>query len=289
MNNFFKRVCGFVKKNVVSCVCLLLATLVFVTGSVSYSKYLSSGGGGDFSGIGSFSVSTNIDGVSALSFTNTAFWGGSASGDRIAMNALRSLKFSVNNFETDADGNKKVADVRTRYTLTFSAPAAFVDKLAIQVFSESDQPIMPQIVISDLKAAADSGKGSYDTSESDDFNGSDYTDLQFALSSTTDYYVATAGGLTVTLEKFTKSVEQSLLFRMWDTSGVTSESNPTVSAETGKLQPPLTVTYTQETEFYRIGVYSESFVLPAGEEKTAVYTVRLAPTDSIIDEHLGKD
>lgn len=287
MNKFLKQAYGFVKKNIFSCGCLLLAMLVLVTGSISYSKYLSGGSGGGFSGIGSFSVSANIDGVSALSFTNTAFWGGSASGDRIAMNALRSLKFSVNNYETDSEGNKKVADVRSKYTLSFSAPVVFAEKLAVQVFSETDQPIMPQIVLSDLKGAADSGKKRYDTSTSDDFNGADYTDLQFALSSGTDYYVATADGLTVTLEKYTKNVEQSLLFRMWDTSSVTSESNPTVSDETGKLQPPLTVTFTQDVEFYRIGIRSDDFVLPAGIETTVSYTVRLAPTDSIVDEHLG--
>lgn len=287
MNKFLKQAYSFVKKNVFSCGCLLLAMLVLVTGSISYSKYLLGGSGGGFSGIGSFSVSANIDGVSALSFTNTAFWGGSASGDRIAMNALRSLKFSVNNYETDSEGNKKVADVRSKYTLSFSAPVAFAEKLAVQVFSDTDQPIMPQIVLSDLKEAADSGKNRYDTSTSDDFNGAEYTDLQFALSSGADYYVATADGLTVTLEKYTKNVEQSLLFRMWDTSSVTSESNPTVSDEIGKLQPPLTVTFTQDVEFYRIGIRSDDFILPAGVETTVSYTVRLAPTDSVIDEHLG--
>lgn len=287
MKKLFKRFCRFVKKNIFSCVCLLLATLVLVTGSISYSKYLSGGDGGGLSGIGSFSVSAKIDGVSALSFTNTAFWGGSVGGDRIAMNALRSLKFSVNNYETDGEGNKKIADVRSRYTLSFSAPVVFAEKLAIQVFSETDQAIMPQIVLSDLKSAADSGKSHYDTSTSDDFNGAAFSDLQFALSSGTDYYVATANGLTVTLEKYTKNVEQSLLFRIWDTSDITSETNPTVSAETGKLQPPLTVTFKQDVEFYRIGVRSDDFVLPAGVETTVSYTVRLAPTDSIIDEHLG--
>lgn len=287
MKKIFKRVCRFIKKNTISCVCLLLATLVLVTGSISYSKYLSGGDGGGLSGIGSFSVSAKIDGVSALSFTNTAFWGGSASGDRIAMNALRSLKFSVNNYETDDEGNKKIADVRSRYTLSFSAPVVFAEKLAIQVFSETDQAIMPQIVLSDLKNAADSGESHYDTSKSDDFNGAAFSDLQFALSSGTDYYVATADGLTVTLEKYTKNVEQSLLFRMWDTSDITSETNPTVSAEAGKLRPPLTVKFKQDVEFYRIGVRSNEFVLPAGVETTVSYTVRLAPTDSIIDEHLG--
>lgn len=287
MKKLFGRVCRFIKKNIFSSACLLLATLVLVTGSISYSKYLSGGNGGGLSGIGSFSVSAKIDGVSALSFTNTAFWGGSVGGDRIAMNALRSLKFSVNNYETDGEGNKKIADVRSRYTLSFSAPVVFAEKLAIQVFSETDQAIMPQIVLSDLKSAADSGKSHYDTSTSDDFNGADFSDLQFALSSGADYYVATADGLTVTLEKYTKNVEQSLLFRMWDTSDITSETEPTVSAETGKLQPPLTVTFKQDVEFYRIGIRSNDFVLPAGVETTVSYTVRLAPTDSIVDEHLG--
>ena len=42
LKNFFSNAKVFIKKNALSCLCLLLATLVAITGSVSYSKYVSS-------------------------------------------------------------------------------------------------------------------------------------------------------------------------------------------------------------------------------------------------------
>lgn len=288
MKNIFSSIFAFFKRNAFSCVCLLLALLVFVTGSVSYSKYVVGGSGGGSANAASFSVSATIDGVSALSFTNTSFWGGSVESDKIAMNALRTLNFSVNNFKTDSVGNKKVSDVKMQYTLTFSAPKNFAEKLAIQPFTAGGSAIMPQIVIADLIAAGNSGNA-FNTRLSADYNGTDTTDLTFTVSknAASTYYFAQSGKYTIIVESFPKVVKQTLLMRSWNTSAVTSEEHPTLDSEAGKLQPPVTVTYSAEVDFYRISIGCTDFTLPAGKEQTAKYSLQLAPTDTIEDGHLG--
>lgn len=65
----WKTITAFVKRNAFSCACFLLALLVFVTGSVSYAKYVTGSSGGGGASAGTFSVSATIDSVSALSFT----------------------------------------------------------------------------------------------------------------------------------------------------------------------------------------------------------------------------
>lgn len=284
----FQTVYAFLKKNVFSCVCLLLAISVCVTGTVSYSKYLSGGVGGDAAGTGTFSVSASIDGVSALSFTNTAFWGGSAENDKIAMNALRTLNFSVNNFKKDAEGNVKPSDVRMKYILNFSAPKNFAEKLAIQPFDDKKEALLPQIVIADLISAGDKGVD-FDTSKSSDYNGTVFADFVFKVTknSASTYYSAKSSGFTISVEKYQKESEQTLLMRSWDTSSVTTEDNPTLENEAGKLQPPITVTYKAKTDFYRISIACDDFVFPAGSPMTKEYSLQLAPTDTIADGHLG--
>lgn len=287
-NTLFQTIYAFLKKNAFSCVCLLLAISVCVTGTVSYSKYLSGGGGGDVAGTGTFSVSASIDGVSALSFTNTAFWGGSAENDKIAMNALRTLNFSVNNFKKDAVGNVKVSDVKMKYILNFSAPKDFAEKLAIQPFNDKKEALLPQIVIADLISAGDKGVD-FDTSKSSDYNGTVFADFVFKVTknSASTYYSAKSSGFTISVEKYQKEAEQTLLMRSWDTSSVTTEDNPTLENEAGKLQPPITVTYKAKTDFYRISIACDDFVFPAGTPITKEYSLQLAPTDTIKDGHLG--
>ena len=143
MRKFFSAVVSFVRQNFLSCACFLLAIMVLVTGTISYSKYLSTELSEPSGKAGSFSCSANIADVSALSFTNTAFWGGSVDDDRIALNALRSLTFTVNNYQTSSDGKKSVASVRMKYSVVFSAPKNFVDKLAVQLFDASDKAVLP--------------------------------------------------------------------------------------------------------------------------------------------------
>ena len=116
-----KKAKVFLKRNAFSLACFLLAVLVSITGTVSYSRYLSSSPTDANPVIANFDVSGQIDHVSALSFTNTAFWGGTSADDRIAMNALRSIEFSVNNFKV-IRGVEKIAEVKTAYRLVFVAP-----------------------------------------------------------------------------------------------------------------------------------------------------------------------
>lgn len=301
-NDTLKPFFLFIKKNIFAVICLLLAILVAITGTISYSAYLISGSGGGSTDVASFSVSANIDSVSALSFTNTAFWGGTAdsgSGSNegsIAMNALRSLKFSVNNFKTDDEGNKKVSDVKLKYNLTFSAPKNFVEKLAVQVFDNNDnnqQPLLPQIVISDVIDVANKAAtgGVYDTSKSKDYNATAFKDMTFNVikdaTSGTITATETNKKATITLEPYTKTIKQTLLMRMWDTKSLTSAETPIVSEEGGKLLPPLSVDFESDVEFYRISVSMDDFVLPAAKETTAHHTVQLAPTDTIEDDNLG--
>lgn len=283
-----KKVKAFAKRNAFSCACFLLAALVFVTGSISYAKYTTGMSSGNNSATAaSFSASATIDGVSALSFTNTAFWGNSSGGDRVPMNPLRSVNFSVNNFEQQGE-QTIVASVRMKYVLSFSAPANFAQKLALQVFDESNAAMTPQIVVGDLISAADAGK-SFDTSESEDYSSSYYQDVVFSTSKTTTSYQAstTDGSMVVRLEKFQKQTEQSLMFRLWDTSSLTSPFMPTIPSEGGQLQTPLSVTYAQEVEYYRITFSLAQFVLPAGVQTTVKHSVQLAPVDSLEDPHIG--
>lgn len=284
----WKTITAFVKRNAFSCACFLLALLVFVTGSVSYAKYVTGSSGGGGASAGTFSVSATIDGVSALSFTNTSFWGSGTDekDDKVQMNVLRSVNFSVRNYNKDDETN--VSATRLKYNLAFSTPKNFAEKLALQVFDESNKPMLPQIVIADLINAVGAGtSGTYNTNDSNNYSGISCTELTFAVTKFGDDYVATSGNTVIQLQKVTKQMEQSLMFRMWDTSKLTSESNPTMDVEGGQLQTPLTVTYKMDVDCYRIVVTMGDFVLPAGERKEVHHSIRLAPTDSINDDYIG--
>ncbi len=293
MKEFFSSIKAFIKKNVFSCLCLLLSFLVCITGSLSYAKYISSAPASGNTGVGSFSCSASIDGVSALSFTNTAFWGGTVEDDKIAMNALRSINFSVNNFEV-VGGQEKVSEVKMQYNLTFSAPKNFIQRLAVQLFNEQDKPMLPQIVLIDLINAAEHGH-LFHTATSNDYNSVYHHDLTFQTSKSGNDYTAIFDGaihdepmkVIVKLEEYQKEAHQLLHFRTWDTSGLTSESEPTVDVEGGKLLPPLEVQFKRLVTFYRITIFMSNMVLPASEKTTVKHSVRLAPTDTIEDDHLA--
>lgn len=268
-----------------------MATIICISGTLSYSKYITSDNTSGGASAGSFTASAAINGISALSFTNTAFWGGSAESDKIAMNALRQLKFSVNNYQTDSAGNKKVAEVRMRYNLVFSAPVVFASKLAFQVFNEHDVALLPQIVLADLLATT--SDGTYDTSTSVDYNSQSVGDLEFKVDkSNTDGVetitaTAESSGVKVTITTFTRNVDQSLLFRLWDVSSLTNSTNKTVSSESGSIKPPVTVNYKQTVDFYKISVTMPDFVLPASVATTVNHSIQLAPTSAIDDNQLG--
>ncbi len=301
-----KKIGSFLKKHIFSVVCLLLAVAISISGTVSYSKYLTSSGHSGGATAGSFYTYASIDGISSLSFTNTAFWGGTtkndntesgnSSSDKIAMNALRQIKFSVNNYQIENE-IKKVADVRMRYNLVFSAPVTFVNKLAFQVFDGNDVAILPQIVISDLLNAVPSPSTStssayFNTAYSEDYNSQPCqtnSDIIFEVSGGIDSTITATSqqGITITLSKFSREVDQTLLFRQWDVSEIASESNIPITSEGGKLMAPIAVSYKANVEFYKISITMPEFVLPAGVETTVNHTIQLAPTDALEDPYLG--
>ena len=300
----------FVKRNLVSFICVLMAFVMAVSGVISYAKFMSGENLGDTTGIGLFSYSATIDGVSALSFTNTAFWGGSVEEDQseeslVAMNAIRTIDFNIKNF----DENGNINAVRTGYSITFTAPKSFAEKLAFQVVDGITVPMTPQIVVSDILK----GK-SFSTSDSIDYNGDkfiyevydkndnvvdeneeDGNGLYFKVTTSTvngyTAYTATAktpnGDFVITITQRTETKEQILQFRLWDVSSVTNESNPTVNYEGGRLISPLTVKVEEAQIFYDITVTTPDFRFPAGVATTRNHRVKLVPTEAIEDNHLG--
>lgn len=283
--NKFNFIIKFLKRNLFSCICTLLFTLVIFTGSISYAKYNISQDSNNNSNLGSFSVSATIDNVSGFSFTNTSFWSSNSDDEKIAMNALRTLNFSINNFKYDDNGKQIISDVKLKYNLNFSTPKNFAEKLAIQVFDSENSPILPQIVINDL---IKSFGGKYKTENSEDYNGIDTNDLEFNVVKNSDkFYTATSKLATITIEEYEKSVDQTLLFRMWDTSSITSSTTPKVDTEGGKVLPPLEISFSQTVTFYKISIVTNNFTLPAGKAKTDNFSIKLVPTEIISDMHLG--
>ncbi|MBO5215436.1 MAG: hypothetical protein J6B79_04540 [Clostridia bacterium] len=277
-----KKIIKFIKRNVFSCTCFLLAIAVCLTGTFSYARYISVDSYDRSPGAGSFSCSANIDGVSALSFTNTAFWGGTTSEDKIAMNALRAIEFKVNNFE-GTGSDKKVSEVKMNYQLIFSAPKNFIEKLAIQLFDDTSTAILPQIVLQDLVKSS----GIYNTASSEDFNGSPATDLIFTVTKSGNDFTATAGDIKIEIDEVNIEIEQALQYRVWDVSALTNETNKVANTEGGKLLPPLEVKFTSEVTCYRIKISMPQFKFDAGTEQTRDYSLRLVPTATLEDDHLG--
>ncbi|MBR6687185.1 MAG: hypothetical protein IKL77_00345, partial [Clostridia bacterium] len=279
----------FIKKNLIACLSLFMAVAVLVTGSISFARYASGVNLDKGAGAGSFICTANIDDVSALSFTNTAFWGGTAGDDKIAMNALRSINFSVYNYD-HKDASKKPSDVKLGYALCFSAPAAFIEKLALQLFDNESKALLPQIVILDLLHAVPQGQtnGAFNTKDSEDFNASACNDLIFNVEKADDgTYTAVSNGTIISLTPFEKQVQSTLNYRVWDvhTSGATLD-NPLV-VEGGKLQAPLTVKFTAPVRCYKVTISMPQFKMNAGSPQVTNYSLRLAPTSVLEDSHLG--
>lgn len=273
------------KNNVFLIGCLLFFLIVFVMGSISYSKYIIDSSDSADSNVGSFSVSTSIDGISGLSFTNTDFWSSSDENDQIAMNVLRNLNFSVNNFKVDSSGNKIVSDVKLQYNLSFSTPAIFAKSLAIQLFNNKKNAILPQIVINDLISTEDNKV--FKTADSIDYGGSSVTDLEFTVKKTTSLYTAKSDDVIITISEYEDYVDQSLIYRMWDSSQLTNENNPVLETSGGQILPPLEVNFKEKVKFFQVTIIMDSFILPAGSEQTDNYVIKLVPTSVINDKDLG--
>lgn len=204
------------------------------------------------------------------------------------MNALRSIDFNVNNFE-GTGANKKVSEVKMKYSLVFTAPQNFISKLAIQLFNNSSNAITPQIVLQDLFRCVEGTSGSFDTEESEDYNASPATDLVFNVTKSGNDYTAisTTGDVKITIESIQLDIEQALQYRVWDVSALTNEVNKTATTEGGKLLPPLEVKFSSKVDCYRIKISMPELVHEAGVERTAHHSLRLVPTSTLEDDHLG--
>lgn len=279
----------YLKKNLISCICFLTATILFLSGGISFAKYASEHGAGDNSSVGSFICTARVDEVSALSFTNTAFWGGSVDDDRIAMNALRSIDFSVYNYNHE-DVHKKPSEVKLGYSLSFAAPANFISKLAFQLFDGESAPMLPQIVVQDLFGCVEGGQstGTYNTSTSEDFNGTASEDMSFdVVKGASGSYTATSGTTVIRFTPFVQQMQQTLNFRVWDVSAIAVNPGDKVETESGKLLAPLVVKYTSDVLCYRISVSMPHFKMNAATAESENYSFKIAPTAILEDEHLG--
>lgn len=288
-------------------VALLLGCILFTSHFASglFAKYSSGVSGSDQARVANFSYSAKVSDVSALSFTNTAFWGGTKDEDKkIAMNVLRSVDFNVNNFKM-VNGEQVVSEVDMRYDLVFVAPRNFARKIAFQLFDGLDQPLLPQIVMLDVLNTPDDGE--LNTMASKDYNatiavGIDkifkvqrtlVPDMSDAYDKTLDAYTltytdATYGQVTINIEPIKKQLTQTLQFRLWDTSQRTATGESRVDTEGGKLCSPLSVTYQSEAICYRIAIsFEKMFLFEAAEPQTHKYTIRLAPTEQLDDTYLG--
>ena len=290
-----------------SCICFLLATLVALSGAASLAKYISGAPVNGGAPAASFHCSSAVTGVSALSFTNTDFWGGDE--DRpIAMNSLRSIDFSASNFEYDSEGNQLVSDVRMAYELSFSAPKAFAENLAFQVLDDEDHAITTQMIMSHFIGSLEADHETHTSDGDAQFGGINFVDangntvdLIFDITHYTDdddkvHAVCEAthpehgceyGGekLIITVDEVVETLEQTLMFRAWDTSGM---KLPSISDEGGELQPPIRAVISAEVPMYRIRIFMDKhFILEPGVPETDDFIITIAPTKALHDDHLG--
>lgn len=291
-----KKIIAFIQNNFISCVCLFLAATIF-TGSITLAKYISTETSNVVSSAGSFHCSGSVDDVSSLSFANLDFWGGTEKDT--PMNAIHSLNFLVNNYEERTDGEsvvKHVSVAKMGYTLIFSAPAIFLEKLAVQLFESPDTVMTPQIVFADLLATAHGGK--FKTEDSTDYNGTEYTDFEFTVNvsdgGVANAYTATSelpddtGNMVLKVEPFMQNMTQTLKFRLWDVSKLTSESNHTIDHEGGDLVAPLYADVQADVLCYKISISMPQFTLAAGVEEQDRYSLRFVTTSAINDHELGR-
>lgn len=286
----------FVKKNKMSCICFLLAVLVTISGTFSFAKYISGDSISKRPGAATMHASSEITGVSALSFTNTDFWAlGKGDENDIAMNSLRSIDLVVNNFEIDGSGNKIVSDVRMEYELTFLAPVAFTENFAFQLLDEDGSPITTQMIMGHFIDAAHKheshiaeGKAKYNGVDVDHDHVFTFVanDDESVITCTTDYKLPEGGTapLTIRIEKISQPVQQMLMFRAWDTSALGQSE---ITVEGGKLLPPVRAVIQTEVPMYKISIHLPTFVFEPGSEQSTNYRMTVVPTKALHDNHLG--
>ena len=243
-----------------------------------------------------------IDDVSALSFTNMAFWGG-LEDIGVSMNSLRTVNISVNNFENLGDSTL-VTEVPSEYSLIFELPENFADKLAIQLIDGDDKVLTPQMVLYEMIRSVNPSKPTavYKTQDPQ-YNGKPYVGqthsgntvsfITFDVSLDTDSGVYTMTSqdkdeTVITVEPIIKEdLLQTLYFRLWDVADVEKNEEGNVELESGTLLPPLIFTFSEDVPYYRITVNHKDFDLGSGSMETDRYKMTLAPIDALRDTHLG--
>ena len=131
----------------------LLITAVLFTGA-TFSRYSSFTSGDLETIISKFAVSYEIGDMSAATFANADYWL-TISDDKVAMNAARSVRFTVRNYTLRQDETvDRVSEVDLQGSLRFYAPAEFISSLAVQVVEVDDSggyvTQTPQYVISEF-------------------------------------------------------------------------------------------------------------------------------------------
>ena len=299
LKKYAKYLLEFAKSNKITCICFLLAISVAVTGTASFAKYVSGDPINSNPNAATFHCYAEIDDVSALTFTNMAFWGG-LEDIGVSMNSLRNVSIDVNNYEV-INGVDVTTGVLTDYSLIFEAPQNFSSKLALQLIGENDKVLTSQIVLSDIISCVSASNPSNVFKTQDPlYNGKKYSGVtqegnivsymtfDVFYDSAADVYTATSrdkDGTVITIEPFINyDMDQTLYFRLWD---VESKGEEQVELESGTLMPPLIMTFKQDIPFYRITISRPDFKLPAGVPTTDSYNLSLAPIDALLDTHLG--
>ena len=289
-----------VKTNKITFICFFLAISVALTGAASFAKYVSGDPISNNPQAAGFHNTAVLDGVSALSFTNMAFWGGLEEYG-VSMNSLRTVNISVNNFEI-IGGEKYSTEVKSEYSLIFEIPQNFAGKLALQLIGGDDAVLTPQMVLEQiLNSVKPENPDAVFMTEDPKYNGKDYVGIDQAGNPasfiTFDVHYDTATGITtatsrdrdgtiITVEPFVKEkMQQTLFFRLWD---VEKKGEENIDMEGGgDLKPPLVITFEEDVPCYRITIYRPDFLLSAGGEETDKYKLTLAPIDALRDTHLG--
>ena len=89
-----------------------------------------------------------------------------------------------------------------------------------------------------------------------------------------------------------ENVEQLISFRLWDVSNL-SYTKPATNdeednkVENGILNPQLEMTYETALPCYKIRIDMPRFDFPLGFSRTDYYSISLAPTGTLEDDHLG--
>ena len=287
------------KKYGASIVCLVLSLGIALGGTVSYSRYVSGEKFYERPGVGLFAGSGIVSDVSALTFTNLAFWNDpNNTDDAVSMNSLRHITFKLSNAEQRPGGSYAPSEVATEYAVMFSAPVGFATKLALQLKDESDTALTSQFVLSDLLDLVDAGTpDAVFATTNPQYNGKDYLGPDGESFMTFDvHYDAESGkytatsrgkeGTVITVEPTTvKNVSHVLNFRLWDVEDL--GKTDVTEEEGGKLMPPIVMEYKADLDCYRISFTRKDFTFPAGVFTERTYALSLAPTDALLDDQLG--